>query len=155
MSFHGLPERQIHKTDSDGHCTPSDRHASCCSSISSRNTFCYRAQCFATARAIASSLNISSGKYTVCFQSRLGRAEWVKPYTTTVLEECAKRGDKKLLVFAPAFTSDCLETIYEIGVEYHELFRSMGGEKVQMVESVNEHPVFIESLAKLSLRQAQ
>jgi ferrochelatase len=61
----------------------------------------------------------------------------------------ALKGDKKLLVFAPAFTSDCLETIYEIGVEYHHLFKNVGGEKVQMVESLNDHPVWIEALEKI------
>ncbi len=150
MSFHGLPERQMHKADTAGHCHPENGNADCCAVVDHRNAFCYRAQCFTTARLIAERLNIPREKYTVCFQSRLGRAEWIKPYTNTTIVDRASKGDKRLLVFAPAFTSDCLETIYEIGVEYDHIFKSVGGEKVQMVESLNDHTAWIDCLEKLS-----
>jgi ferrochelatase len=154
FSFHGLPERQIRKADSVNHCRPDSLQSDsfCCAAVTDKNPFCYRAQSFATARLLAERMNIPQEKYTVCFQSRLGRAEWIKPYTSEVLAERAKKGNKRLLVFAPAFTSDCLETIYEIGTEYHHLFQSFGGEKVQMVESLNEHPLWIEALEKFSRR---
>ena len=145
FSFHGLPERQIHKADRFDHCLKDN----CCSALGEKNSFCYRAQCFETARCMAREMNITFENYTVCFQSRLGRTPWIKPYSDKVIEELAKKGKKKLLVFAPAFVSDCLETIYEIGVEYDLLFKKAGGEKIQMVESLNDHPLWIDALAKL------
>jgi len=148
FSFHGLPERQILKADNYNHCLKDG----CCDLLGSKNAFCYRAQCYETARQIAGKLNIQTSDYTVCFQSRLGKTPWIKPYSDVVIEELAGQGKKKLLVFSPAFTSDCLETIYEIGVEYDELFKKHGGEKVQLVESLNDHPLWIETLAKLVTR---
>jgi ferrochelatase len=145
FSFHGLPERQIKKADKYNHCL----NDGCCNVLSDKNAFCYRAQCYETARLIAAQLNIQQADYTVCFQSRLGKTPWIKPYSDIVIEELAKQGKKKLLVFSPAFTSDCLETLYEIGVEYDELFKKHGGEKVQLVESLNDHPMWIEALANI------
>jgi ferrochelatase len=147
FSFHGLPERQILKADCFNHCLKEN----CCSQITEHNAFCYRAQCFETARLITSQLSLSPDKYSVSFQSRLGRAEWIKPYSTDVIEERAKRGDKRLLIFSPAFTSDCLETIFEIGIEYQHLFKSLGGEKIQLVESLNENPLWIETMKDIIL----
>jgi ferrochelatase len=148
FSFHGLPERQIKKADRHDHCL----HDGCCNVLGDRNAFCYRAQCYETARKIAAELNIQRENYTVSFQSRLGKTPWIKPYSDVVIEELAKAGKKKLLVFSPAFTSDCLETLYEISVEYHELFRKYGGEKVQLVESLNDHPLWIDALAEMCRR---
>jgi len=145
MSFYGLPERQILKADQYNYCLKEN----CCASLTERNAFCYRAQCYETARLITAKLQIPFEKYTVTFQSRLGRTPWIKPYTDEVLIERAKKGDKKILVFAPAFVSDCLETIYEIGVEYDVLFKKHGGEKVQLVESLNDHPLWIEASAAM------
>jgi len=145
FSFHGLPERQMVKANSFNHCLKEN----CCSSITEKNAFCYRAQCYDTARLIAANLSLPANKYSVSFQSRLGRAEWIKPYTTDVIAERARLGDKRLLMFSPAFTSDCLETIYEIGIEYHELFKSLGGEKVQLVESLNDNPTWIEAMKEI------
>ena len=145
FSFHGLPERQIKKADAGDHCLKEN----CCASLGDSNAFCYRAQCYETARHIARNLNISFEDYTVCFQSRLGKTPWIKPYSDVVIEELAKKGKKKLLVFSPAFTSDCLETLYEIAVEYDALFKKYGGEKVQLVESLNDHPLWIEALASI------
>ncbi|MBK7851362.1 MAG: ferrochelatase [Bacteroidetes bacterium] len=147
FSFHGLPERQMRKADSFDHCL---RNSNCCAELTEKNFFCYRAQCFDTARLLAKALSLSPEKYTICFQSRLGRDPWIKPYSDETIKSLAKKGVKKMLVFAPAFTSDCLETIYEIGVEYHELFREHGGEKIQLVESLNDSPDGIAMLEKLS-----
>ena len=148
FSFHGLPERQIRKADDHGHCLKDN----CCAELGPRNANCYRAQCFQTARKIAAGLGLSFEQYTVCFQSRLGKDPWVRPYSDDIIRERAKKGDKRLLVFAPAFTSDCLETIHEIGVEYDELFRELGGEKIQLVESLNESELWVRAMRKLVSR---
>ena len=98
---------------------------------------------------MALELGIAKENYTVCFQSRLGKEPWVQPYTTDVLKKLASEGKKRLLVFSPAFVADCLETLYEITVEYQEEFKELGGEHVQLVESLNDHPKFIEALAEM------
>lgn len=148
FSFHGLPERQLLKCDHTGHyCLKKDN---CCDTFNDANKFCYSAQGHHTAKLIAKKLDISVDNYTVCFQSRLGKEPWVQPYTTDVLKKLAAEGKKKLLVFSPAFVADCLETLYEITVEYHEEFRSLGGEQVQLVESLNDNPRFIKALAEMA-----
>jgi ferrochelatase len=145
FSFHGLPERQLLKCDHTGNYGL--KNADCCQTLNDTNKFCYSAQGHDTARLIAQELNIAKENYTVCFQSRLGKEPWVQPYTTDVLKKLAAEGKKRLLVFSPAFVADCLETLYEITVEYHEEFKALGGEHVQLVESLNDSPVFIEALA--------
>jgi ferrochelatase len=147
FSFHGLPERQIKKADCNNHCLK----PGCCDSLNEKNASCYRAQCHATARLIAERLNIPEEKYTVCFQSRLGRDAWIKPYSDFVIADRAKEGNKKLLVFSPAFVSDCLETLYEIRVEYDELFKKNGGEKAELVESLNDSPTWIRAMKDILL----
>jgi len=149
FSFHGLPERQLLKCDHTGHhCLKS---SDCCEQISDVNKFCYSAQGHETAKLIAARLGIARADYTVCFQSRLGKEPWVQPYTTDVLKRLAAEGKKRLLVFSPAFVADCLETLYEITVEYHEEFKGLGGEHVQLVESLNDHPKFIDALVDLAV----
>lgn len=147
FSFHGLPERQLTKADDSGkYCL---KAPDCCSRFVDANRMCYSAQSYETARLLAQKLNIPSEKYTVCFQSRLGNSPWKKPYTSDVLKELSGKGVKKILAFSPAFVADCLETLYEIVVEYNEEFKEMGGEKVQLVESLNDHPKWIEALEKM------
>jgi ferrochelatase len=148
FSYHGLPQRQLDKVYDSGLCQDKD----CEHEITEENKFCYKATAYATTRLLAEKLNIPKEKYTVCFQSRLDEG-WVKPYSDQVVIECAKKGMKKILVFSPAFTADCLETIIEIGDEYQELFHQHGGEKVQLVESLNDHPLWIECLKDLVLNQ--
>lgn len=148
FSFHGLPERQLLKCDHTGnYCLKKEN---CCDSLNDTNKMCYSAQGYDTARLIAEKLNISRADYTVCFQSRLGKEPWVQPYTTDVLKKLAAEGKKRLLVFSPAFVADCLETLYEITVEYHEEFRTLGGEHVQLVESLNDDPKFIKALVEMA-----
>lgn len=144
FSYHGLPERQLDKVYDQGLCKDHD----CENEITEENKYCYKATCYATTRLIAEQLNIPKEKYTVCFQSRLDEG-WVKPYSDDVIKECGKKGMKRLLVFSPAFTADCLETIIEIGEEYQELFHEHGGEKVQLVESLNDHPLWIQCMKEL------
>ncbi len=147
FSFHGLPQRQLKKSDHSGvHCLKS---ANCCQTLTENNKFCYSAQCHDTARLIAEKLNLPKEKYTICFQSRLGRDPWVQPYTSEVIKDLAKKGIKRLLVFCPAFVSDCLETVYEVTVEYGDEFKEMGGEHVQLVESLNDNPMWINALEDL------
>lgn len=148
FSFHGLPERQLLKCDHTGSfCLKKDN---CCDTMNDTNKFCYSAQGHDTARLLAAKLNIAREDYTVCFQSRLGKEPWVQPYTSDVLKKLAAEGKKRLLVFSPAFVADCLETIYEITVEYQEEFKALGGEHVQLVESLNDDPKFIRALVDLS-----
>lgn len=149
FSYHGLPERQILKASAHyGSNTCS--FGSCCDRISSENQYCYRAACFETTRQLVKRLTIPEGKYSSSFQSRLDD-KWLKPYSDKVVADLAKKGVKKLLVFSPAFVADCLETIYEIGTEYAEIFKANGGEKLQLVESLNDHPVWIEALKAIVL----
>ncbi|HRI26600.1 MAG TPA: ferrochelatase [Chitinophagales bacterium] len=148
FSFHGLPQRQLRKADNHNYClTKPD----CCQNLHAQNRFCYGAQCWATAKAIAQKLQIPAEKFTVTYQSRLGKDPWIQPYTIEVLEKLAKEGKKRILVFCPAFVADCLETIYEIGEEYQEEFTHWGGEKVQLVESLNAHPLWVKALTRMAL----
>lgn len=146
FSFHGLPVRHLDATYVEGQCADHD----CEKEVTDENHSCYKAVCYETARLIAQKLGIPADSYTVCFQSRLGRDPWVEPYTDHVLKDRANKGDKKLLVFSPAFVADCLETTIEIGYEYQEEFEEMGGEKVQLVPSLNVHPVWIDCLEDLA-----
>lgn len=147
FSFHGLPQRQLKKSDHSGkYCLQA---ADCCASLNERNKFCYSAQSYNTARLIAAKLGLAQEQYTVCFQSRLGNDPWVQPYTSEVIAALAKKGVKRLLVFCPAFVADCLETVYEVSVEYAEEFKALGGREVQLVESLNDHPKWIAALEQL------
>jgi protoporphyrin/coproporphyrin ferrochelatase len=109
FSFHGVPERQIKKSD------PTRRHCltapGCCEVKSEAHAFCYRHQCFATATAFAARAELPSDKWSVSFQSRLGKDPWLRPYTDVTLEQLPAKGVRKLLVLCPAFVSDCLETL--------------------------------------------
>jgi protoporphyrin/coproporphyrin ferrochelatase len=147
FSFHGLPERQIRKSDESGaHCLAS---ASCCDRIVDANRNCYRAQCFVTARLIAAALELEPSRWTVTFQSRLGRTPWIRPYTDVVIPELAAKGVKRVAVFCPAFVADCLETLEEIGIRAHEQFRACGGEDLRLVPSLNAHPLWVKSVVNL------
>ncbi|MDH3269017.1 MAG: ferrochelatase [Ignavibacteria bacterium] len=148
FSYHGLPVRQVDKVYKDG--TPCEEH-NCETEINETNKFCYKATCYATTRLIAEKLKLPSQKYTVCFQSRLDK-KWLEPFADKVIIEQAKKGTKKLLIFSPAFVADCLETLIEIGFEYQKLFEEHGGEKVRLVESLNDHPMWIETLKKMVLK---
>lgn len=149
FSYHGLPVRQLGKVDPSGKLSCPD--SGCDSCKVEVNPFCYLSQCYATTRAIAGKIGLNTDKYTVCFQSRLGKTPWIQPYTSDVLHNLANKGVKKLLVFSPAFVADCIETLDEIQVEYADEFKALGGEEVVMVESLNGDPKWIEALKKLVL----
>lgn len=149
FSYHGLPVRQLGKVDPTGKLVCPE--TGCDSCKMETNVFCYLSQCYGTTRAIAKKLNLKEDQYTVCFQSRLGKTPWIQPYTSDTLHDLASKGVKKLLVFSPAFVSDCIETIDEIQVEYANEFKALGGEQVTMVESLNDDPKWIRALKQLAL----
>lgn len=150
FSFHGLPERQIRKSDeSGGHCLGS---ASCCETIVAANRNCYRAQCRATARLLAARLDLPPDGWTMTFQSRLGRDPWIRPYTDETVVSLAKSGVRRIAAFSPAFVADCLETIEEIGMQARASFLEHGGEEFRLVPSLNAHPRWIATAASLVRR---
>jgi ferrochelatase len=146
FSYHGLPERQITKHDITKTCLAS---SDCCAVYSTRNHLCYRAQCFETSRQLAKVLNLAPEHYTVSFQSRLGKNPWIQPYTDETIKKLVSENKKRILIFSPSFVADCLETSIEIGVEYKHLFESLGGERWQLVESLNDSPLWIDTLTDL------
>jgi ferrochelatase len=147
FSFHGLPERHLRKSDSTGsHCLQA---ANCCEIPSPAHNTCYRAQCFATVRAFVKAAGIPPEKFSVAFQSRLGRDPWLKPYTDFEIERLAREGVKKMLVICPAFVSDCLETLEEIAMRGSEIFMEAQGSEFALIPCMNEHPNWLESLEKL------
>ncbi|MBK0377910.1 ferrochelatase [Mucilaginibacter segetis] len=147
FSFHGLPQRQLMKCDHTGsYCLKVN---DCCATLNDTNKFCYSAQSHHTASLIAAKMGLPKERYTVCFQSRLGNDPWVQPYTSEIVAQMAKEGKKRLLVFCPAFVSDCLETVFEVTNEYGDEFKALGGEHVQLVESLNDSPKWIDALEKM------
>jgi ferrochelatase len=147
FSFHGVPERHLRKSDPTGnHCLQSE---TCCQTPSPAHATCYRAQCFKTVAAFVKQAAIPEGKYSVAFQSRLGRDPWLKPYTDLELTKLAAREVKKLLVICPAFVSDCLETLEEIGIRGRETFLNAGGKEFHLIPCLDEHPLWIEALEKM------
>lgn len=145
FSFHGLPERQLKTCGKKGH------DAQCCKKITEKNRNCYAGQCHETARLIARELGLAPERYTVCFQSRLGRQEWIKPYTSDCIKKLAAAGKKRLLVVCPAFVADCLETIQEIAAEYRGEFLAAGGDELQLIECLNDSPYFTGVLMDMIL----
>lgn len=150
FSFHGLPARHMRKADSSGaHClTVPD----CCNTCSPAHATCYRAQCFATTRDFVARTGLPAGKYSVSFQSRLAGEPWLTPYTDEEFERLPRAGVKKLLVMSPAFTADCLETLEELQQEGRDQFLAAGGESFQQIPCPNDHPAFIDFLAKRAER---
>jgi protoporphyrin/coproporphyrin ferrochelatase len=148
FSFHGIPERHLKKSDpTRGHCLA---NGNCCDVPSLAHATCYRAQCFKTVAAFVAKANVPPGKYSVSFQSRLGKDPWLKPYTDFEFVEFPKRGIEKLLVICPAFVSDCLETVEEISMRGRETFLNAGGREFAQIPCMNEHPLWIKALEKMA-----
>jgi ferrochelatase len=150
FSFHGLPERHLRKSDpTHAHClTAKD----CCHQPSPAHQFCYRHQCYRTAEEFARVAKLPEGKWSVSFQSRLGRDPWLKPYTDFELVRLPKAGVKSIAVMSPAFVADCLETIEELGIRGRETFLGAGGRTFQLIPCLNNHPAWIEVLANMAGR---
>ena len=152
FSFHGLPERHCRKSDETGaHCLAS---AACCDRIVEANRNCYRAQCFATARAIAAGLGVPEERRIVCFQSRLGRTPWIRPYTDEVVVDLAARGVKRALILSSAFVADCLETIEELGIRAAAGFKAKGGELLRLVPALNANDRWADGVVALARETA-
>jgi protoporphyrin/coproporphyrin ferrochelatase len=151
FSFHGIPERHLRKADPTGrHCLAS---AHCCETPSEVHRFCYRAQCLTTMRHFVALAGVPPHKYSFAFQSRLGKDPWLKPYTDFELERFAREGVQKMLVICPAFVSDCLETIEEIGMRGRDSFVQSGGSQLQLIPCMNEHPRWIAALESFVTRR--
>ena len=148
FSFHGIPERHLKVSDTTGcHCLMKEN---CCDVASPAHATCYRAQCFKTVAAFVKAAGVPAGKFSVSFQSRLGKEPWLKPYTDLELAEFPKRGIEKLLVMCPAFVSDCLETIEEIDMRGRETFLAAGGKEFAQIPCLNEEPAWIGALEKMA-----
>jgi ferrochelatase len=147
FSFHGLPERHLHKADPTGH-HPIDKPI-CCDESNPAHRTCYRGQCLKTVEAFVREGKIAQGAYSVAFQSRLGCEPWMKPYTDVELERLAKSGAKRLAVMCPAFVSDCLETLEEVGMRGRDIFLNNGGEEFTLIPCLNKTPRWIATLERM------
>jgi ferrochelatase len=146
FSYHGIPARHLSKADSSkGHCRIVK---DCCSVCSPAHATCYKAQTLATTNAFVARAGLTPEQYSISFQSRLGREPWLEPYTDFVIPELVEKGKKRILVMMPAFVSDCLETLEEIAMEGKEQFLEAGGESFVAIPCLNEHPAWIDFLAK-------
>lgn len=144
FSFHGIPERHLRKSD------PTRRHClgtpNCCEQPSPAHATCYRHQCFQTVKAFVRQAGVPEGKYSVAFQSRLGRDPWLTPYADQRIVQLAAEGVGRLAVMCPAFVADCLETIEEIGLRGRESFLKAGGREFTLLPCLNEHPRWVDAL---------
>ena len=148
FSFHGIPERHLRKSDpTNCHCLVKNN---CCAEANPAHNTCYRAQCFKTVQGFAELAGLPNDKFSIAFQSRLGRDPWLQPYTDRVIEELARDGIKKLLVICPAFVADCLETLEEIGMRGRQKFHECGGEELTLIPCLNAHPLWIAALEKMA-----
>lgn len=127
MSFHGVPQYTIARGDP------------------------YQEQCLATGRLLARELNLGEHQYVVCFQSRFGRAEWIKPYTSEVLAELGKQGVERVDVICPGFVCDCLETLEEIAIEGKQTFLEAGGKEYNYIPCLNERHEWLSALTDIAL----
>lgn len=149
FSYHGLPERHITKSECLASC---DRLAPC-PKMNDDNIYCYRAQCYETTSLITDELNLSPEQYRVSFQSRLGRTPWIKPYTDLILPELIAQGIKNIAIVCPSFVADCLETLEEINIRAREQWKMLGGEEFTFIPCLNDHPVWVKSLAKMIINE--
>lgn len=144
FSYHGIPGRHVRKSDTTGcHCLKVEN---CCEVASPAHAHCYRHQVFTTTRLVMEQLNIPKDKYSISFQSRLGKG-WLEPFTDIRLVEMPNEGIKKLLILCPAFVSDCLETLEEIDMRGKEEFLGAGGESFTMIPCLNTNPLWVDVLA--------
>ncbi len=145
FSYHGIPERHIRKSDITGcHCL---RTENCCEVDSPAHAHCYRHQVRTTTKLVTEKLQIPENKYSISFQSRLGKG-WLTPFTDIRLKELPDEGIKKILIICPAFVSDCLETLEEIAIRGKEIFMEAGGETFKMIPCLNVNPLWVKAIAK-------
>ena len=146
FSYHGVPERHIRKSDiTKSHCKI---NGECCVTVSKAHEFCYRHQCFETTRLVSEYLELKEGTFSTSFQSRLGVDPWLQPYTDRTVANFAKNGTKRLAIATPAFVSDCLETLEEIGMEAAEDFEEKGGEHLQVLPCINDREEWVNVMSR-------
>lgn len=146
FSYHGVPERHIKKSDiTKSHCKIDGQ---CCQTASPAHDFCYRHQCYETTRQVGEYLGLKAGCFSTSFQSRLGRDPWLQPYTDQTIEKFAQEGVKNLAIVTPAFVSDCLETLEEIGMEGKEEFIKAGGRQFHVIPCLNDGEEWVKTLAR-------
>jgi len=149
FSFHGQPERHCRRADDSEPPFCLQQH-DCCAYLSAVNRSCYRAQCYATAHALASALELTDDDYEICFQSRMGRAAWIGPPTDERLAALAADGVRRVAVLCPSFVTDCLETVEEIAIRSREQFRARGGGNLRLVPCVNASDGWVDGLVTLT-----
>lgn len=146
FSFHGLPLRHLKKADmTRAHCL---KDAACCDQPSLVHATCYRHQCYVTAQKLATRLRLEAGTWSVSFQSRLGRDEWISPSTDSELQRVATLGQTSIRVACTSFTTDCLETLEEIEMGGKETFIENGGTQFSLVPCPNSAPAFTDLINK-------
>jgi len=146
FSYHGIPERHIRKSDiTKSHCKI-DKN--CCQTTSKAHRYCYRHQCYETTRQVAKYLELKEGTYSTSFQSRLGVDPWLQPYTDQTIARFAKKGVKNMAIVTPAFVSDCLETLEEIGMEAAEDFEEKGGEELHVIPCINTRADWVNVMSR-------
>lgn len=151
LSYHGLPERQVRKTEkTPGHCLSRPQ---CCENFETHAPRCYRAQSYWMSREISRRLGIPRDRHATAFQSRLGRTPWIKPFSDTYYEELPRKGIKRLLVACPSFVADCLETLEEVQIRGEEQFRAAGGEKLTLIPCLNSDDAWADGVSAM-IREA-
>jgi len=147
FSYHGVPERHILKSDiTKSHCKMDGK---CCFSESPAHKYCYRHQCEITSVKVAEYLELKEGTYSTTFQSRVSiLGSWLKPYTDKTVSSFAKSGIKELAITTPAFVSDCLETLEEIGMEAAEDFEEKGGNNLHVIPCINDRDDWVQVLSR-------
>jgi protoporphyrin/coproporphyrin ferrochelatase len=150
FSCHSLPIRHIEGI----HPAYSCANCSCENELPSYGSQCYKATSYETSRLIANKLQIKREAYTVAFQSRFSK-NWIGPFTEDIIIQSALSGKSKVLIVAPSFVADCLETIVEIGQDYKKLFQQYGGKELVMVESLNAEDYWVKALSKIIINNNQ
>ena len=147
FSYHGVPNRHIRKSDiTKSHCKMNEK---CCFEDSPAHKYCYRHQCEKTTQNVAKYLDLTEGTFSTTFQSRVSiLGSWLKPYTDKTVEAFAKNGTKELAIATPAFVSDCLETLEEIGMEAAEDFEDKGGEKLHVIPCINDRDDWVNVMSR-------
>lgn len=147
FSYHSIPEKHITMRDiTESHCLKSGE---CCVTRSAAHNYCYRHQCFETTRLVAEELGLPKERYSVAFQSKLGRAEWLKPATTARMSQMPAEGIKDLIVVCPSFVSDCLETLEEIAIREKENFMEAGGNSYEYIPCMNIQKPWVDAVCEL------
>ncbi len=147
FSYHSIPERHIFKSDVTGcHCL---KVADCCNVPSKAHAECYRHQCYQTTALVAKALGLPEERYSVAFQSKLGRSAWLTPATTARMEQMPKEGIKDLIVVCPSFVSDCLETLEEIAIRERENFEEAGGQNYKYIPCLNTDKLWVDAVVTM------